>query len=125
MVDFYDRFARAVARMVDILDPDAIVLGGGLSNIDALYRRVAVARGTIRVHSGRTDQDRQEHTWRFQRRARRGLAVARGRGRRPAPRMNAFCRDCLADAADGARRCKACGELAHQIEHPELATSLA
>jgi fructokinase len=34
---FYDRFARAIATLVNTLDPDAIVLGGGLSNIDALY----------------------------------------------------------------------------------------
>ena len=35
--------------------------------------------------------------------------------------MNAFCRDCLADAADGARRCKACGSFRIR-SHPELAT---
>jgi fructokinase len=34
---FYDRFARSIATLVNVLDPDAIVLGGGLSNIDALY----------------------------------------------------------------------------------------
>jgi fructokinase len=34
---FYDRFARAIAGIVNILDPDAIVFGGGLSKIDALY----------------------------------------------------------------------------------------
>jgi fructokinase len=34
---FLDRFGRAVANLVDILDPDVIVLGGGLSNIDELY----------------------------------------------------------------------------------------
>ena len=33
-----DRFARSLATMVNILDPDVIVLGGGLSNIDRLYR---------------------------------------------------------------------------------------
>jgi fructokinase len=33
-----DRFARAMATMVNILDPDVIVMGGGLSNIDRLYR---------------------------------------------------------------------------------------
>jgi len=33
----YDRFARAIASVVNILDPNAIVIGGGLSNIDALY----------------------------------------------------------------------------------------
>jgi fructokinase len=40
MAQFYDRFARALASVVNILDPDAIVLGGGLSNIDALYREL-------------------------------------------------------------------------------------
>ena len=34
---FLDRFARAIATVVNILDPDAIVIGGGLSNIDILY----------------------------------------------------------------------------------------
>jgi fructokinase len=33
----YDRFARSIATLVNILDPDAIVIGGGLSNIDTLY----------------------------------------------------------------------------------------
>ena len=33
-----DRFARSLATMVNILDPDVIVLGGGLSNIERLYR---------------------------------------------------------------------------------------
>jgi fructokinase len=37
MEQFYDRFARSIATLVNILDPDAIVLGGGLSNIDSLY----------------------------------------------------------------------------------------
>lgn len=31
------RFGRALATVINILDPDAIVLGGGLSNIDRLY----------------------------------------------------------------------------------------
>jgi fructokinase len=33
-----DRFARALATIVNILDPEVIVLGGGLSNIERLYR---------------------------------------------------------------------------------------
>lgn len=43
---FLDRFGRAVANVVDILDPDVIVLGGGLSNVDELYSqgRAAIAR---------------------------------------------------------------------------------
>jgi fructokinase len=43
---FIDRFGRAVANLISILDPDVIVLGGGLSNIDELYDagRAAVGR---------------------------------------------------------------------------------
>jgi fructokinase len=33
-----DRLARGLAVIVNILDPDVIVLGGGLSNVDTLYR---------------------------------------------------------------------------------------
>jgi fructokinase len=35
-----DRMARALASVINIVDPDAIVLGGGLSNIDRLYSSV-------------------------------------------------------------------------------------
>ena len=34
------RLARALASVINVLDPDAIVLGGGLSNIESLYHRV-------------------------------------------------------------------------------------
>lgn len=37
------RLARALAVVINILDPDAIVLGGGLSNIDRLYETVPAA----------------------------------------------------------------------------------
>jgi fructokinase len=33
-----DRMARAMATLVNILDPDVIVMGGGLSNITRLYQ---------------------------------------------------------------------------------------
>jgi len=33
-----DRFARGMATMVNILDPDVIVMGGGLSNVERPYR---------------------------------------------------------------------------------------
>ena len=32
--------ARALAGVINLLDPDVIVLGGGLSNIERLYQRV-------------------------------------------------------------------------------------
>ncbi|WP_298436070.1 ROK family protein [Geobacter sp.] len=41
---FLDDFGRALGGLISILDPDAVVLGGGLSNIDELY-----ARGVERV----------------------------------------------------------------------------
>ena len=34
------RFARAIACVINVLDPDVIVLGGGLSNIERLYTSV-------------------------------------------------------------------------------------
>jgi fructokinase len=34
------RLSKALATVVNVLDPDVVVLGGGLSNIDALYTRV-------------------------------------------------------------------------------------
>ena len=37
----YDsRLARGLATVINVLDPDVIVLGGGLSNLDRLYRNV-------------------------------------------------------------------------------------
>jgi len=34
---YLDRFGRALSVVINILDPDAIVLGGGMSNIARLY----------------------------------------------------------------------------------------
>lgn len=36
--DYADRVARGFAVTINILDPDVIVLGGGVSNVDELYR---------------------------------------------------------------------------------------
>jgi fructokinase len=41
MTRYERRLARALAHVVNFLDPDVIVLGGGLSNIDHLYESVA------------------------------------------------------------------------------------
>jgi fructokinase len=35
--DYQDRLGRALASVINVLDPDVIVLGGGLSNITQLY----------------------------------------------------------------------------------------
>ena len=37
---YEDRMARALGSVINLIDPDVIVLGGGLSNIDRLYERI-------------------------------------------------------------------------------------
>ena len=40
MQRYENRLARALAHVINILDPDVIVLGGGMSNIERLYTNV-------------------------------------------------------------------------------------
>jgi len=40
MQRYEQRLARALAQVINLLDPDVIVLGGGVSNLDRLYDRV-------------------------------------------------------------------------------------
>ena len=47
---YQDRLARALAGVVNVLDPDVIVLGGGISNLASLYTEVP-ARWTPYVFS--------------------------------------------------------------------------
>jgi fructokinase len=42
---YVDRFARALASVINVIDPDVIVLGGGLSQIDELYELVPLQWG--------------------------------------------------------------------------------
>jgi fructokinase len=37
---FDDRLARSLAHVINILDPSVIVMGGGLSNLDRIYKNV-------------------------------------------------------------------------------------
>jgi len=52
---YIDRMARSLASVINLLDPDVIVLGGGLSNIDELYTAVPSQWGRYvfsdRVHT--------------------------------------------------------------------------
>lgn len=54
MQQYEDRLARALAQVINILDPDAIVLGGGMSNIARLYENVPKLWGRY-VFSDRVD----------------------------------------------------------------------
>jgi len=51
---YADRMARALASVINVIDPDVIVLGGGVSNIPPLYTDVP-ARWTHYVFSDRVD----------------------------------------------------------------------
>jgi fructokinase len=51
---YEDRFARAIASIINVLDPEVIVLGGGLSNITRLLDRVPQLWGP-HVFSDRVD----------------------------------------------------------------------
>ena len=51
---YENRLARSLAHVINILDPDVIVLGGGMSNIERLYTRVPELWGRW-VFSDRVD----------------------------------------------------------------------
>ena len=38
---YEERLARALATVINVLDPDVVVLGGGMSNVERLYTEVA------------------------------------------------------------------------------------
>ncbi len=51
---YEDRLARGLATVINLLDPDVIVLGGGLSNIPRLYEQVP-RRWSAYIFSDRAD----------------------------------------------------------------------
>jgi fructokinase len=51
---YENRLARSLAHVINILDPDVIVLGGGMSNIERLYKNVPALWGNW-VFSDRVD----------------------------------------------------------------------
>ncbi len=53
---YEDRLARGLAQVIDLLDPDVIVLGGGLSNLPRLYHSLP-ARLPAYVFSDRVDTE--------------------------------------------------------------------
>jgi fructokinase len=49
---YIDRLARGLAVVINVLDPDVVVLGGGLSNISELYRDVQPLLATYAFSDG-------------------------------------------------------------------------
>ena len=59
---YEDRLARALAGVINLLDPDIIVLGGGMSNVPSLYGRVpALLRQWVFSDVVRTQLARNAH----------------------------------------------------------------
>jgi fructokinase len=57
-----ERTARALAVIVNILDPDAIVIGGGLSNMDHLFTEMpGLMRRHVNAHAANTPVLRAKH----------------------------------------------------------------
>jgi len=59
---YEERLARALAHVINILDPDVIVLGGGMSNVQRLYVNVPTLWGP-RVFSDRVDTRLVKHRY--------------------------------------------------------------
>ena len=57
---YENRLARSLAHVINILDPDVIVLGGGMSNVDRLYSNVPQLWGRW-VFSDRVDTRLVKH----------------------------------------------------------------
>jgi fructokinase len=57
---YEERLARALAHVINVIDPDVVVLGGGLSNIDRLYPNVPTLWGAW-VFSDRVDTRLAKH----------------------------------------------------------------
>ena len=77
-LDLYlDRLARALATVINMLDPDVIVLGGGMSNVEEIYQRVPELWGALRVQRCRSHQTGSEPMGRLERSQGRRLAGRR------------------------------------------------
>jgi fructokinase len=59
---YENRLARSLAHVINILDPDVIVLGGGMSNIERLYKNVP-ALWSEWVFSDRVDTRLVQHRY--------------------------------------------------------------
>jgi fructokinase len=80
MACYEHRMGRALAAVINVLDPEVIVLGGGLSNITRLYENVprvwdALCSRAVVPDTKRTRLLRAAHARRCQRRPWRRVGV--------------------------------------------------
>ena len=85
---FFRHFGRSLANLIDVLDPDVIVLGGGVSNFDALYTEGVAEVAKYVFSDSPRNAHRQTPAWRFRRRHRRG--VDRGLKQKSVGRVSAL-----------------------------------
>jgi fructokinase len=50
--EYIDNLGKALATVIGVLDPEVIVLGGGVSSIDAIYRELPARVAAHMFHSG-------------------------------------------------------------------------
>ena len=74
---YVDRVARGLSVVVNTLDPDVLVMGGGMSNIDELYRDLPGLLAGYTFSPVFETPIGKARSRRLQRRARRRLAVER------------------------------------------------
>ena len=77
MARYEHRLARALASVINVLDPHVIVLGGGVSNIERLYANVPRLWSAWIFSDVVRTTPRAEPSRRLERRARRGAAYGR------------------------------------------------
>ena len=73
---YHDRLGRGLASVVNVLDPDVIVLGGGMSNLPGLDEAAAAAMRPHVFSDTVETRGATQRARRLERRARRGLALA-------------------------------------------------
>ena len=76
---YEDRMARALAVVLNLLDPDVVVLGGGMSRVARLYESVPRLLAGVGVLGSDHDAAAAAAARRLERRARRGVALGQGR----------------------------------------------
>ena len=69
------RLGRALAGVINLLDPQVIVLGGGLSNLQRLYRNLPACCGPHVFSDAFLHKNPAAGTWGFLGGTRRGMAV--------------------------------------------------
>ena len=75
METYARRLAESLATVINLFDPEVIVLGGGVSNIASLYARVPRALDRVGVLGRGRHAARARRPRRFERRPRRRMAV--------------------------------------------------